>query len=97
MHAHGIASMVPAPTVAWYDRDFIEQHPEWLFVYAATHSEDSERVLRADGDAGASWLPQPADNLWGERPVGYRNGGNTTRNQLRHPLGERLLSIFESC
>ena len=39
-----------------------------------SHSEDSERVLRADASTGGSWLPPPVDNLWGERPAGYRKG-----------------------
>eukprot|EP01052_Picozoa_sp_SAG31_P034947 SAG31_NODE_4152_length_3527_cov_22.835764_1_plen_119_part_00 len=35
-----------------------------------SHSEDSERVLRADSGGKNAWLPPAVDNLWGERPVG---------------------------
>ena len=47
------------------------------------HAEDSERVLRADASTMGSWAPPPVENLWGERPTGYRNGGSTTTSTTR--------------
>eukprot|EP01052_Picozoa_sp_SAG31_P051478 SAG31_NODE_12236_length_956_cov_5.985998_2_plen_125_part_01 len=55
-----------------------------------SHSEDSERVLRADSGGKNAWLPPAVDNLWGERPVGYRRG--THRDVTTNKLIARLWS-----
>ena len=43
-------TVVTAPSVAWYDKDFIEQHPTWLFVYAdmAADGKDSNCIAKDD-------------------------------------------------